>query len=82
MWSTQLWEQSPLPHPMTHALSTRHDPSPTHLGDLLELIVALAALLSCFQSNFVVIHKGLVHPKLAGLWAGGEWGQPGAHCAP
>lgn len=38
-----------------------------HLGDLLELVVGLAALLSCLQSDFIVIHKGFVHAKLAGL---------------
>lgn len=38
-----------------------------HLGDLLELVVGLAALLSCLQSNFIVIHKRFVHTKLAGL---------------
>lgn len=52
-----------------------------HLGDLLELVVGLTALLSCLQSNFIVIHKRFVHTKLAGLqgeerggqeWDGGE----------
>lgn len=38
-----------------------------HLGDLLELVVGLAALLSCLQSDFIVIHKRFVHAKLAGL---------------
>lgn len=38
-----------------------------HLGDLLELVVGLAALLSCLQSDFIVIHKRFVHTKLAGL---------------
>jgi len=37
-----------------------------HLRDLLELVVGLAALLSCLQSDFVVIHKRFVHAKLAG----------------
>ena len=38
-----------------------------HLRDLLELVVGLAALLSCLQSDFIVIHKCFVHAKLAGL---------------
>lgn len=38
-----------------------------HLRDLLELVVGLAALLSCLQSDFIVIHKCFVHTKLAGL---------------
>lgn len=54
-----------------------------HLGDLLELVVGLAALLSCLQSDFIVIHKRFVHAKLAGLQegvererrAGGGWGE-------
>lgn len=48
-----------------------------HLGDLLELVVRLAALLSCLQSDFIVIHKCFVHTKLAGLQGeergGQEW---------
>lgn len=38
-----------------------------HLRDLLELVVGLAALLSCLQSDFIVIHKCFVHTELAGL---------------
>lgn len=38
-----------------------------HLRDLLELIVGLTALLSCLQSDFIVIHKRFVYTKLAGL---------------
>lgn len=52
-----------------------------HLGDLLELVVGLAALLRGLQSDFIVIHKRFVHAKLAGLRGrerrergGQEWG--------
>lgn len=41
-----------------------------YLRDLLELVVGLAALLGCLQSDFIVIHKGFVHAKLAGLQGG------------
>lgn len=41
-----------------------------YLRDLLELVVGLAALLSCLQSDFIVIHKCFVHAKLAGLQGG------------
>lgn len=48
-----------------------------HLRDLLELVVGLAALLSCLQSDFIVIHKCFVHAQLAGLQGGdrgcGKW---------
>lgn len=40
------------------------------LRDLLELVVGLAALLSCLQSDFIVIHKCFVYAKLAGLQGG------------
>ena len=46
-----------------------------HLGDLLELVVGLAALLSCLQSDFIVIHKCFVHTKLVGLQGGERGGQ-------
>lgn len=41
-----------------------------YLRDLLELVVGLAALLGCLQSDFIVIHKCFVHAKLAGLQGG------------
>lgn len=47
-----------------------------HLGDLLELVVGLAALLRRLQSDFVVIHKRFVHAQLAGL-RGREEGRSG-----
>lgn len=64
--------------PSVAALSPQHSPGPAHLRDLLELVVALAALLCCLQCDFVVVHKGLVDPQLAGLQgAGVSWGPGG-----
>lgn len=39
----------------------------THLRDLLELGVGLAAFLHRLHGHFVVVHKGFVHAELAGL---------------
>lgn len=83
-WLTRPQGRCTPPHPVAHALTPRRRPGPAHLRDLLELVIALAALLGRLQRDFVVIHKGLVHPKLAGLqaWVGGQPGTPGAPCTP
>lgn len=48
-----------------------------YLRNLLELVVGLAALLSCLQSDFIVIHKCFVHAKLAGLQGDRDVGSGG-----
>jgi len=64
------------------APSPQHSPGPAYLRDLLELVVALAALLRGLQRDFVVIHKGLVDPQLAGLRGAGVSRAPGAMLNP
>lgn len=48
-----------------------------YLRDLLELVVGLAALLSCLQGDFIVVHKCFVHAKLTGLQGGDRRGVGG-----